>query len=388
MDYDMRTLLTPRRCTIAMWDYSWLNGHYEGGPFADYDKVMDELLERGFNTVRIEAFPWIVGRLERPEETVTILGQPLANWGPCDRDRPHAVALELAEFMQVAKRKGLYVILSTWGKCCPEYPEKSPDAFWPVWEKTLSFLAERDLLSHVLYVDLDQEFPYFSAHQAALDALAGAPAPTGQGDADAMAAAGQRRKQRGLGWNELQLDYVENLFNSSMAHFQRRHPALRFTISLTSFWSECRLLNLKSFDVLELHCWVHGQKFDNRTGFHELVKDRGQRDYRDYQRRLDETLRAMRPMLLHEMHQRLAMAAAWGTELSVPVTTSEAWGPWWHMDDPALRWDWLREWCAECNALAGQYGFWGSTPWNFCHPYWSHWKDIGWYRDVNGAFSG
>jgi hypothetical protein len=104
------------------------------------------------------------------------------------------------------------------------------------------------------------------------------------------------------------------------------------------------------------------------------------------QRRIDETLQSVRPMLLGEMHRRLASAAAWAEELSAPLTTTEAWGPWWHMDHPQLRWDWLRDWCAECNALAGEYGFWGSTPWNFSHPYWRNWADIAWYQQVNRAF--
>lgn len=385
MKYDIREHLTPRRAAIAMWDYSWLKGHYAGASFADFDLVTDELLSRGFNTVRIDAFPWIIGRLRSPDETVTIPGNPLANWGLCDRDRPHAVARELAEFMGITQRKGIYVILSTWGVTCPQYPGTTPGEFLMVWEKTLAFLHERGLLKHVLYIDLDQEFPYFSPNRTKLNELAAVPA-SANGAMDAMAAADRREPQRGCAWNDAQLDFVGDLFNRSLAHFQRLYPAQRFTFSLTSFWSECRLLNLKSLDVLELHCWVHGSRFDNRTGFNDLVKDRGLHEYADYQRRIDETLASMRPMLLHEMHQRLATAAEWASELSAPLTTTEAWGPWWHMDHPSLRWDWLRDWCAECNCLAGQYGFWGSTPWNYSHPYWDNWKDIAWYREVNHAF--
>lgn len=385
MEYDIREQLIPRRATIAMWDFSWLNSHYPGGAFADFDQVTDELLERAFNTVRIDAFPWIVGRLKNPAEVVTISGDPLATWGMSDRDREHAVGVELAEFLAICRDKRIYVILSTWGKGCREYPDREPDAFLEVWEKTLSFLQARNLLEQVLYIDLDQEFPFFSAYKQQLNELAHGH-PDGHENEDPMAVAGRQKPQRGLAWNDVQLDFVGNLFNRSLAHFQWRYPAQRFTFSLTRFWNECRLLDLKAFDVLELHCWIHGPRFDNRTGFYEVVKDRGPRDYGDYQRRLDDTFQSVRPMLLGEMHRRLATAAAWATELSAPLTTTEAWGPWWHMDHPPLRWDWLREWCAECNALAGEYGFWGSTPWNYSHPYWQNWLDIAWYRAVNRAF--
>lgn len=56
------------------------------------------------------------------------------------------------------------------------------------------------------------------------------------------------------------------------------------------------------------------------------------------------------------------------------------------MDHPQWPQDWLPDWCAECNALAGQYGFRGSTPWNYGHPCWRNWQDIAWYREVNRVF--
>lgn len=87
--YDMRSDLNPSRLTIAMWDFSWLYMHYQGGAFEDFDKVTDELLERGFNTVRIDAFPLIIGKLDTADQLVTIPGDFLRNWGPSDKDRLH-----------------------------------------------------------------------------------------------------------------------------------------------------------------------------------------------------------------------------------------------------------------------------------------------------------
>jgi hypothetical protein len=91
-------------------------------------------------------------------------------------------------------------------------------------------------------------------------------------------------------------------------------------------------------------------------------------------------------MLLQEMHNKLAFATEWGREIAAPVVTTEAWGPWWHMDHPDLDWQWLRDWCEESMALAGHYGFWGTTPWNYSHPYWNNWSDVAWYRRVNERF--
>lgn len=55
----VRSLREP--LAIAMWDFSWLLrhalGHAVGSEFADWDKVLDGIVERGYNAVRIDAFP-------------------------------------------------------------------------------------------------------------------------------------------------------------------------------------------------------------------------------------------------------------------------------------------------------------------------------------------
>ena len=383
----MRDGLKPRRVTNAMWDFSWLTQHYPGGAFADFNRAADALLERGFNTVRIDAFPLVVGALKSEDERVTVPGNPLANWGMSDRDRDHALTRELVEFMRAMKRRGVSVILSSWGQDCKEYPNrkqalaKDRARFRQSWERTLDILGQHDALDPVLYVDLDQEFPYFSPFQDELNALANQPA-SARSVESAMAEAGQPR----LAWKPAQMDYVRRLFTEMLPSFQSRYPRLRFTYSLTSFFKEVRSLGLPLFDVLELHHWIHSPRFDNRTGFNQLTKDRGERDYKDYARRVAATLDTVGPMLVQEMRNQLAFARAWSEEAAAPVVTTEAWGPWWHMDHPDLDWGWLRDWCEQCMTLAAEHKLWGVTPWNYSHPYWKNWSDVAWYRKVNQRF--
>ena len=92
------------------WDFSWLYMHYEGGAFEDLGLALDELKERGFNTVRIDAFPMIIGQLESEQDNFTIKGDPLRPWGPSDVDRDHTIVSELIEFMSLAKQKNIYVV--------------------------------------------------------------------------------------------------------------------------------------------------------------------------------------------------------------------------------------------------------------------------------------
>ncbi|MBK8880865.1 MAG: hypothetical protein IPN67_00335 [Bacteroidales bacterium] len=104
LGYDMRNDLAPNRLTIAMWDFSWMFMHYPGGAFEDFDKATDELLERGFNTIRIDAFPLIIGKLDSLNQIVTIPGNPLFNWGQSDKDRLHSRS-ELISFMEVTNQR-------------------------------------------------------------------------------------------------------------------------------------------------------------------------------------------------------------------------------------------------------------------------------------------
>ncbi len=46
---------------ITMWDFSWLERRWPGAGFEDWDLALDELTERGYNAVRIEAYPHLVG---------------------------------------------------------------------------------------------------------------------------------------------------------------------------------------------------------------------------------------------------------------------------------------------------------------------------------------
>ena len=392
-DYDMRQGLQPSRLTIAMWDFSWLFMHYKGGAYEDYEKVTDELLERGFNTVRIDAFPLIIGKLENEKQKVTIPGDPLKNWGPSDKDRKHAVIQELLEFMKVTKEKGIYVILSSWGKGAKEYPKIREDytirkEFWQAWEKVLDILADHDLLDHVLYVDFDQEFPYFSPFAPELNRLGSVKSNAPGSDAEAMEAAGSVQNSFDkLRWNAAQMQFVRNYFNSTLTHFQHKYPQLRFTFSLTSYWKEVRAMKIRSFDVLELHIWLtQSERFNSRVTFSSIKKDRGEHDYKDYMARINETMHSVRPMLMKDMYNRLEWTSQWAGEIAAPLVTTEAWGPWWHMDHPDLDWKWLYDWCEESMKAASAFGLWGVTPWNYSHPYWENWQNIEWYQKVNQEF--
>ena len=53
-----RRKVPPR--AISMWDFSWLERRWPGAGYEDWDKILDELLIRGYNAIRIDAYPHLI----------------------------------------------------------------------------------------------------------------------------------------------------------------------------------------------------------------------------------------------------------------------------------------------------------------------------------------
>lgn len=43
-----------------MWDFSWLERRWPGAGYENWDLALDELCERGYNAVRIDAYPHLL----------------------------------------------------------------------------------------------------------------------------------------------------------------------------------------------------------------------------------------------------------------------------------------------------------------------------------------
>jgi hypothetical protein len=85
-----------------MWDFSWLlRRDHDEAEYAEVARVLAELADRGYDVVRIDAFPhWVASdRNGGHSETITSIPQPeLCMWGnhrPVDV-RPRAALLGLA----------------------------------------------------------------------------------------------------------------------------------------------------------------------------------------------------------------------------------------------------------------------------------------------------
>src|ERR1035438_1615132 len=109
----------PRRLTITLWDFSWYTRTAAGEPFDDLDRACAEAVQRGYNTVRICAMPFLL--FGSGLDTTRMELEPLGG-GLGQRTRWYDVRAKTVvdarqhrrALLDAADRHGLFLILSSW----------------------------------------------------------------------------------------------------------------------------------------------------------------------------------------------------------------------------------------------------------------------------------
>ncbi len=162
---------------IAMWDFSWILRHHKYGEFEDWDQVLQGLVERGYNAIRIDAMPQFVAadtdgtvqdefRSQRTSWTIALWGNQYSM-----SFRPRQALLE---FLPKCEKYGIKVGLASWfmrhgTERDAVFMEKG--GLLRAWDETLSFLNSHDLLKNVMYVDLLNEYPNWHGYDWLKDGL-------------------------------------------------------------------------------------------------------------------------------------------------------------------------------------------------------------------------
>jgi hypothetical protein len=195
----------PRRLTITLWDFSWYTQTMPGEPFANLDVAFAEAVERGYNTVRICAMPFLLfgdHGIDTRELRLSGMGAGVGR-----RTRWYDVAggalldgrQHLVDLFEAARRHDCYVILSSW-----EYQQSPAFLESRDWYDALisiphgerhvtvasamidlvSYLKELDLADRIAYAELHNEVdlsrlspdglvnPYWPQRELVTDAVA------------------------------------------------------------------------------------------------------------------------------------------------------------------------------------------------------------------------
>ena len=365
--FDMRDWLDPRRVTVIMWDHAFLTRHMKGDSFEDYDKVLSEAAERGYNTLRLDPMPQVIA-LDRPE---TVLTRPPTVSKPELFPWERAQAFEgpagvwLIEFMEKVLQKGFCYCLSAWnGKWETGAKPENLHELTNRWIPFLHKWRERFGFEKCLYVDLSNEYPYFlNGHlKRTIREYNGRWSPE---------------------WNE----FIKQEVNGCLKEMRREFPEVRFMVSLHG---DVRWIDLDlELDVMDVHFYSDADpRFTGRTLFDKHVPELFTTDafFKGFSDRCVASHKIMAPMYRAQQRSKLAAFSAWSGEYGIPLTTSESWASWYYLDHKDLDWSWLLEWAEWSVEDAIEYGMWGWTPHNYCQPQFANWKDVKWHRKLTDKF--
>ena len=101
---------------ITMWDFSWIERRWDGAGFEDWNAALDGVKERGYDAVRIDAFPHLLS--QAPEKEWLLL--PV--WYSNDWGSPYKVRVRLfpalINFLKACRARRIKVALSSWFLLC------------------------------------------------------------------------------------------------------------------------------------------------------------------------------------------------------------------------------------------------------------------------------
>jgi hypothetical protein len=388
---------------IAMWDFSWLVRRNPGEGFENWEQRLDELVERGYNAVRIDVFPEHLALPGRniPEE-LTFAGEGKKTcWG---NEKPITVnpRKELVLFLKACEKRHIYVELSTWFLGAKSVGGKIPGAsaggeqgFIRVWEETIDFLEKQGLMGHILFIDLCNEYPNWhgfgwlrqEAGRAAGQQI------TDDGTAHFLQnapAAGATPEGRA---------FCKAFSTRILKHFKSRYPKYDFALcvspegrtggpildhitnTLTSY------VDLEAMDVLDNHIWFNllngGDDLDLRGEAHLLEMNPAQRA--DQSNAIKASWAAKKPDLTIKMQNFIAASAAIGRQHHAYVGNTEGWGTisWDPNDFPEYDWSFIKEGgeIAVDAAIANDYRFICTS--NFTEPQFPRmWADVAWHKAI------
>jgi hypothetical protein len=340
-----------RPLAITMWDFSWLERRWPGAGYEDWDQALAELRTRGYDAVRIDAYPHLIAAgADRTWELLPCWNQQ--DWGSPALNRVR-VQPALNDFIAACARHGLLVGLSTWFREDRDRTRMriaSPEDLGRIWVAALDSIPAT-ARKQLLYVDLCNEWP--------LDVWAPF-YPKGT----------LRTSPEGVRW-----------MREAIAAVRAAHPGLSYTFSFTSEYDSWREQDVSMLDFLEPHLWMtHFTDFYEKVGYHyERFESKGYENLVQHAERLYRE----RPQHWQDgLKKGIALLADWSRLSRKALITTECWSLVDYKDWPLLSWGWLKELCEIGVREASASGRWAAMATsNFCGPQFrGMWRDVEWHR--------
>jgi sugar phosphate isomerase/epimerase len=358
---------------ITMWDFSWLERRWAGAGYENWDKALGELKERGYNAVRIDAYPHLVAENAKKIWTLHEVWS-IQNWGSPDMNKVQ-VQPNLNAFIAKCKDYGIKVGLSSWYRKDTDNTRMkitTAEKHGEIWVKTIETIEKDGLLDNIMYVDLCNEWP---------------------GD---LWAPFFKNNPPELTWGQWQTEVSLNWMRTAIEIVRRRFPDLLLNFSFDNTDIEkYSAYNLPYFDFLEHHIWMVKE---NNGEFYREVKERSRKANRPvdidglFSNQVYKNLVAEYEGIYKEkpeywkklLTDKIQLIAEQSIKTKLPLITTECWGIVDYKDWPLLSWDWVKDLCELGTLTAASTHQWMAIATsNFCGPQFAGmWNDVEWHQRI------
>ena len=347
---------TTEPLAVTMWDFSWLERRWPGAGYEDWALALDELQERGYDAVRIDAYAHLVAAA--PEKTWELLPEwSVQDWGAPARTRVRVMPA-LLEFIAACGSRGIKVGLSCWFRQDVENTRLSIGSglrHGEIWVKTLDLIQRAGLLQHIVWVDLCNEWPikvwapFFQTRPEP---------PEDPWDSP-----------RCVAW-----------MRDAMSVIRAAHPSLPLTFSLWpgKIWKPG---DLDFFDFLEPHIWMALERnYYKEVGYnYERFDPKG---YENVVLNAERVYRERPDYWQAGLIESIDFYADISRRSGLALVTTECWGIVDYKDWPLLDWGWVKDLCALGTEKAAEHRRWAAIATsNFCGPQFNGmWRDVAWHQ--------
>ncbi|MGG3456261.1 cellulase-like family protein [Paenibacillus rhizolycopersici] len=413
----------PRKLTISLWDFSWYTMTRPGEPYCDLASRFDELVERGYNTIRICAMPFFLfdeqGRRPGPLRFSSLgeIGRR-TRWYNCQGGAELDGYAHLQELFRQAQAHGCYVILSSW-----EY-QQSP-----------SFLESRELADQLQQIPPHERFMTLARSMSRLiDML------KERGYRDQIAYAELHNEVEFGGLAQIGLDQgipfedspaiieaMKPYLEEAVGYLKDRHPDILITACYTLNSDYGKEQVAQNVQIAHFHLYLNGvlQELMDATNLrsqagdfpNEMVKAMLREEappFESYRLAKEEVWRlqgnpvglrlfylhdwadpdkwdlflydryhAHKLSMLQKTDQRYAEVGRWARRQGIPVVIGEGYVGYTPLltgfeEGP------VGKFIAEYAVQKGlEQGFWGMVLCSNCAPHHPFWQDVAWQKRLN-----
>jgi len=368
-----------RKLAVSMWDFTWLTRRFgHEAEFADFDRVLDEFCERGYNSLRIDPFPHYLSFLEEDQsrrDEFTVLPQTYSKqWGnsisiTTDLRRP------LISFLEKCRKRNLRVGLSTWftpDTMCLRSRVRTPSDYVRVWRSTLRFIQKEGFADIIDWVDLCNEFPFMGWAYGACETIFRTPT--------------WNSLAYFLPWSKKTVGTVQSYIDKTIPELKKEFD-FRFTFSCMCLPRKEHLINIKNFDLIEPHLWLTDTLSFGVPSIGLLST--AQFPFANHMHAAAASV--LHPVFRKFWRRRLELymerISSWAHKEGKPLVTTEGWASTMygggHLNEKEKVWYWIKDVCHEAVHMAIEKGWTGICTSNFCQPHFpAMWRDVNWHRQL------